>query len=94
GNATLIWFGNAQGYTIKQDGIFREQLLRISADGSQLSSVEDACCGALAEAYFIGSSDNLRQFARVKLHTATILPEHTLNQKSTVTAHQTLILRS
>ncbi|WP_428717745.1 hypothetical protein [Undibacterium curvum] len=94
GNATLIWYGSAQGYKVKQDGLFREQVLRISSDGNQLSSVADACCGAQAEEYFIGSSDNLRQFTTAKLRTDTQLPEQTSNHKNAVTAHQNLILRS
>ncbi|NDI87333.1 hypothetical protein [Undibacterium crateris] len=94
GNATLIWFGSAQGYKVKQDGLFREQVLRISSDGSQFSSIADACCGAQTEEYFIGSSDNLRQFATAKLRTDTQLPEHTANQKNSISAHQALILRS
>ncbi|MBC3930803.1 hypothetical protein [Undibacterium curvum] len=94
GNATLIWFGSAQGYKVKQDGLFREQVLRISADGSQFSSVADACCGAQVEEYFIGSSDNLRQFDTAKLRTDSQLPEQASSQKNSVSAHQSLILRS
>ncbi|MBI5453605.1 MAG: hypothetical protein HY956_03155 [Deltaproteobacteria bacterium] len=63
GNSTLIWFGDRDGFVIKEQHVFDNILALRIKEGTpvQLSSVEEGCCADEIDRYHLGTIDAPRK---------------------------------
>lgn len=93
GSATVVWYGTANGYFVRQPAAFSQRVLRVSPDGHNTTSVNEGCCGAPTDEYYLGSLRNLRQGGGLSILKETTLPSHRLDRALSFKATRELKLR-
>ncbi|MDR2710880.1 MAG: KilA-N domain-containing protein [Burkholderiales bacterium] len=94
GVVTIVWFGSAEGYTMKGLVMSERLLLRVSPDGKKTVSVEPGCCASRVDNYYMnGVSIDSRDDDMVILK-ETVLSERRYDQARTFSTRYPVRLRS
>jgi len=93
GYTTIVWFGSAGGYTVKQTGMSLRWLLRVSPDGKKAAGVEPGCCASRSDVYSM--DDTLIHLGgNIRILKDTTLPARRYDQARTFSTRHSVRLRS
>lgn len=95
GDVTIIWFGNENGFIIRQKSLWQVRTLSIlPGNPPRLGSVAVGCCADPLDEYLLGTLVNPRRQGRQRITKHTAIPEFLIDPTRFKVRGEELVLRS